>query len=105
MQQANREPVTVVTAIEGPHLRRVSRVTHIILRVGAPAYGKECRKCGKLNHFARACYSSASKTVYDIQTDFENCSVHDNFEGQEFFLGAIDSLDTHDNWNVSVLID
>ena len=32
-------------------------------RKACPAYGKQCRKCGKLSHFARVCYSKTEVSI------------------------------------------
>lgn len=37
-----------------------------------PAFGVECRKCGKANHFARMCRSNHPKTKQRIQSIEEN---------------------------------
>lgn len=61
-----------------------------------PAFGKTCRKCGKKNHFAKACMS---RMVNDIQAE------PSSLEAPEFFMGAIDFMNDQDNWNVNVLIN
>ena len=55
--------------------------------IDCPAKGKECRHCGKLNHFAVVCRSKAKEAdVVEDLTDTEN-----NSEQCTFFLGTVDS--------------
>ena len=68
-----------------------------------PAYGKKCRKCGKMNHFSKACWTqtaSYSKSVSSIQTESDRPT-----EVPEFFIGAIDFGNDSDNWNIEVSVN
>ncbi|XP_067947106.1 uncharacterized protein [Watersipora subatra] len=68
-----------------------------------PAYDKKCRKCGKMNHFSKACWTqtaSYSKSVSSIQTESDRPT-----EVPEFFIGAIDFGNDSDNWNIEVSVN
>lgn len=43
-----------------------------------PAFGQKCRKCGKLNHFAQVCRSSAQRRVHTLEE-----SDSDQFEYED----------------------
>ena len=77
-----------------------------------PATGKECRKCGKLNHFANVCRSSAKKqtrrprkqnhrSIRPLQKEQNNSSASDS---DESYLYTLNNTCTN-NVNVKVTID
>ncbi len=77
-----------------------------------PATGKECRKCGKLNHFANVCRSSAKKqtrrprkqnhrSIRPLQQEQNNSSASDS---DESYLYTLNNTCTN-NVNVKVTID
>ncbi|KAK0141090.1 hypothetical protein N1851_021892 [Merluccius polli] len=47
-----------------------------------PARGKQCAKCGKLNHFAKVCKSTSRRSVHAVSHD-------ENGETDELFIDAI----------------
>lgn len=49
-----------------------------------PARGKQCGKCGKLNHFAKVCKSGRGKSVHTVSDNCENVS-----ETDELFIDAV----------------
>ena len=55
-----------------------------------PAYGKECRACGKLNHFERVCRSTATQATKQNQ---QINTVIEDKQGIQPFL--IEKLDTY----------
>ena len=76
-----------------------------------PAKGKECNKCGKLNHFATVCRSMVTKDKSQSQRRDRGPrkSVHtvdeesgDDNEEDEFFIGAlydeINTITPQDEW-------
>ena len=76
-----------------------------------PATGKECRKCGKLNHFANVCRSSAKKqarrpikqnhrSIRPLQQEQNNSSASDS---DESYLYTLNNTRTN-NVNVKVTI-
>ena len=61
-----------------------------------PAYGKECRACGKLNHFERVCRSTATQATKQNQ---QINTVIEEKQGIQPFL--IEKLDTYNIQTVS----
>ena len=47
------QPLTNFTLVYDPLLKQISKPSLIIRP--CPAKGKDCRKCGKQNHFAKIC--------------------------------------------------
>ena len=62
-----------------------------------PAYGKSCKKCGRLNHFQSVCRSSRSedKPVHEVQQSQDEQKVN------EFFINTILSQGEH-CWHVPI---
>ncbi|KAJ8385630.1 hypothetical protein AAFF_G00184270 [Aldrovandia affinis] len=60
-----------------------------------PAYGRDCNKCGRKNHYARCCFSK--KTVQVVQGGDTTDSEED---GEAFFVGAVEGSEssTTDEW-------
>jgi hypothetical protein len=69
---------------------------HEARRSACPAFGKECRSCGKLNHFAQCCKSKPQQTrinkkpafpkqVHDVRPTHEDAEATTNY--------VIDSVD------------
>ena len=57
-------------------------------RKQCPAYGKQCLKCNKFNHFAKLCRSASRKT--DAIEQAEWCEDHsDSDDGESLFIDAI----------------
>ncbi|KAL3999170.1 nuclear receptor co-repressor 2 [Sarotherodon galilaeus] len=61
-----------------------------------PAYGKQCKNCGKMNHFARMCRSRKVHTVADEATD----------QQASLFIGAVNAKTQTrtDEWTVEMKI-
>lgn len=73
-----------------------------------PAYGKECSKCGRSNHFANVCKTSSKnrqqsndKTVNAINEDSDSSSITD------FTVYSIANKNekSRDKWFVSLMLD
>ncbi|KAJ8404507.1 hypothetical protein AAFF_G00337740 [Aldrovandia affinis] len=60
-----------------------------------PAYGRDCNKCGRKNHYARCCFSK--KTVQVVQGGDTTDSEED---GEAFFVGAVEDSESSktDEW-------
>ena len=52
-----------------------------------PAFGKQCRKCNKLNHFAKCCRSTRRKVESVAQSESNS---QNNSQSDLMFVGAID---------------
>lgn len=64
-----------------------------------PAFGKQCKNCNKLNHFAKMC---RSKSVHAVDDDDDDASQH-----ASLFVGAVHA-ETHsqtDEWTVELQLD
>ncbi|XP_039870493.1 uncharacterized protein LOC120723214 [Simochromis diagramma] len=61
-----------------------------------PAYGKQCKNCGKMNHFARMCRSRKVHTVADEATD----------QQASLFIGAVNAKTQTrtDEWTVEIKV-
>ncbi|CAI5669105.1 unnamed protein product [Oreochromis niloticus] len=61
-----------------------------------PAYGKQCKNCGKMNHFARMCRSRKVHTVADEATD----------QQASLFIGAVNAKaqTRTDEWTVEIKV-
>lgn len=59
-----------------------------------PAFGKDCRKCGRKNHFAKCCSTKKKVQLVEKQSDTEDD------EEMAFFVGAIEEEQTasKDEW-------
>ncbi|KAJ8366952.1 hypothetical protein AAFF_G00336410 [Aldrovandia affinis] len=53
-----------------------------------PAYGRDCNKCGRKNHYARCCFSK--KTVQVVQGG----DTTDSEDGEAFFVGAVEDSES-----------
>jgi len=65
-----------------------------------PAFGKKCKQCGKLNHFAVKCKSKEKNYNYQVN------EVHQNEEREMTYL-SLNSIEseTCKNWTDTVSID
>jgi len=65
-----------------------------------PAFGKNCKQCGKLNHFAVKCKSKEKNYNYQVN------EVHQNVEREMTYL-SLNSIEseTCKNWTDTVIID
>ena len=71
-----------------------------------PAFGQKCRKCGKLNHFAQVCRSSAQRRVHTLEeSDSDQFEYEDDEEYnlliEELFVGNIESS----KWQAKVTLE
>ena len=71
---------------------------HLAKRDACPAWGKECRECGKKNHFAKQCRSKKRpKQVYDLETTSD--------PDQPFTIDSLDSLISKNELHVTLSIN
>ncbi|GBM82551.1 hypothetical protein AVEN_29338-1 [Araneus ventricosus] len=61
-----------------------------------PAYGKQCRSCGKQNHFSRACKSKFVNRVCQNNTEeFTNSANSCKYPHEQFFVGIVSADSMH----------
>ena len=65
-----------------------------------PAYGAECRKCGRKNHFAKVCRSKTSLSSLNaiVQDDCDNPS-------KDMFIGMLLANSNSKDWKTTVLLN
>lgn len=82
-----------------PDSSTCSRCGYQHQRRSCPAYGKTCKKCKKLNHFAQVCKNSHN--VNEIQTNVE---LQDNLEDydEHYYLGSIKISNVNLEWTENV---
>lgn len=77
-----------------------------------PAFGKPCKKCGRLNHFAVSCRVSNARNVRHVEQDYSS----DESGTSDIFVRNIDSnnkctcsrlncVHKNDMWNESIIIE
>ena len=90
---ADVRPKSDSQPIPAPRKFKCKFCTYEHLRGKCPAYGKECRKCKKLNHFAKACESKEVNAV----TASDSRDEH-TVQMNQLFIGAVEDEDTNGNW-------
>ena len=65
-----------------------------------PAYGAECRKCGRKNHFAKVYRSKTSPSGL-------NTIEHDNYDdpSEDMFIGMIQANSNLEDWKTTILLN
>ena len=69
-------------------------MSHVRDKQKCPALGKSCKKCGKLNHFAKVCKSSINTHAVDTE------ELYVGAINQESKIDGVSSTD--DEWNITV---
>ncbi|GBN29403.1 hypothetical protein AVEN_174595-1 [Araneus ventricosus] len=71
-----------------------------------PAYGKECRNCGKRNHFARVCKSKSDNRVcQNNAVEFTNSANSCKYPPLQFFVGTVSADSMSSSWQAILLIN
>ena len=65
-----------------------------------PAYGKKCKRCGGMNHFAKKCNK---KAVQSVETEVEAASDQSKTMAT-LFIGTVDSDRTKRSWFIDLCI-
>ena len=73
--------------------------TYNHVRGKCPAYNKQCKRCGKLNHFAKACPSKRINNIEENYSANEMSSDDNNDEDIDtLYIGAIENEDKTNIW-------
>ncbi|GBM86008.1 Uncharacterized protein K02A2.6 [Araneus ventricosus] len=71
-----------------------------------PTYGKECRSCGKRNHFARVCNSKSDNGVcQNNAVEFTNSANICKYPPEQLFVGTVSSDSVSSSWQAILLIN
>ena len=78
-----------------------------------PAFGMDCRKCGKANHFARMCRSNPSKTKQRIRCieNYSGTDDEDETPAEVYMCNKIQnsskskSKDQTKDWHATLIVD
>lgn len=62
---------------------------HVFIKEKCPAYGKECSKCGNMNHFASMCKSKAKKGKKHVFSMVEMESSESEYSSDDKYLGSL----------------
>jgi len=56
-----------------------------------PAFGKQCRRCGKMNHFGKACMTKKYSNAKQVnQFEYEDMPINeDEYDSTDLFIGTI----------------
>lgn len=90
---ADVRPKSESQPVPAPRKVKCKYCTYEHMRGKCPAYGKECRKCKKLNHFAKACESKEVNAMTTSDSTGGNMA-HMN----QLFVGAVDYEESEGNW-------
>ncbi|XP_061170876.1 uncharacterized protein LOC133180347 [Saccostrea echinata] len=76
-------------------------------RGNCPAYGEECRKCGKMNHFEKKMCKSWGDRVHMLQHESDSDADRDSLSGDEFLAYGIETTnkDREQDWMVRMKIN
>lgn len=65
-----------------------------------PAYGKECMKCGRYNHFANVCKTTGRQKSNDMSINAINNDNHET----ELVVYTLNNTNNHDKWFVNLTL-
>ena len=63
-----------------------------------PAFGAECRKCGRKNHYAKICHTK-SRPLHGIHMDDNDESTDD------MFIGALQKNNITKEWQITITLN
>ena len=66
-----------------------------------PAWGKDCRKCHKRNHFANVCKSKSSANQVKVGYDDESSESTSSSESYGYSLNASQTLKANDRLEIN----
>ncbi|GBM03010.1 hypothetical protein AVEN_14524-1 [Araneus ventricosus] len=71
-----------------------------------PAYGKQCRSCGKRNHFSCACrLKFVSRVRQNSTVEFTNSENNCKYPPEQFFVGNVSADSMSSSWQAILLIN
>ena len=71
-----------------------------------PAYGKTCKACSKLNHFAKFCRSKPTPKKVNLMDEAETANQHDSdSSSDDFFIGSVETKAPPNEWLEAVEIN
>ncbi|GBO14521.1 hypothetical protein AVEN_151928-1 [Araneus ventricosus] len=71
-----------------------------------PAYGKQCRSCGKWNHFSRVCkLKSVNRVCQNNPDEFTNSANSCKCPPEQFFVGTVSVDSMSSSWQAILLIN
>ena len=91
----SRKPSTANPNHAGTKIKQCRFCGFDHLKGKCPAYGKECRKCSRRNHFASRC---PEKSVNDVERGAENRSV------DSLFVGTVLSQRPPNSWTCTLVL-
>ncbi|GBM77266.1 hypothetical protein AVEN_109492-1 [Araneus ventricosus] len=70
------------------------------------AYSKQCRSCGKRNHFSRACrLNSVNQVCQNNAVEFINSANNCKYPPEQFFVGNVSADSMSSSWQAILLIN